>query len=159
MPKISAILHTHNDAQRIARALESLRPCDEVVVVDHDSSDQTAEVARQHGANVKASVPGVQPGAYVNDLRHDWVLCLQANEALSEGLEASLFEFKENKDDAEQVMGYAVELREETDSGWRNCGRQLRLANRKRINWADPLPAIPGDGHVLAGDLLRYKEP
>ncbi len=46
MPKISAIIHTHNDAQRIGRALGSLRPCDEVLVIDHSSSDETGKIAR-----------------------------------------------------------------------------------------------------------------
>src|SRR5205085_4134357 len=98
MPKISAILHTSNDAQRIGRALESLRPCDEVVVIDHDSTDGTAEVARKQGATVRTRIAGVQPGAYVHDLSHDWVLSLQPNEALSESLEASLLEWKQGEE-------------------------------------------------------------
>jgi glycosyltransferase involved in cell wall biosynthesis len=158
MAKISAIIHAHNDEQRLARALDSLRPCDEVLVIDHDSSDRTAEVAREHGAKVKAYVPGVQPGAYVCDLRHDWVLCLQPDEALSEALEASLFEWKQN-DAPEDAVGYSVVLREETENGWRSAGRQLRLANRCRINWSGALPPRDGDGHLLAGDLLRFSKP
>jgi|SRR5947209_10616594 len=158
MPKISAILHTHNDEQRIARALESLRACNEIVVIDHDSSDQTAEVARRHGAQVKPSVPGVQPGAYVNDLQNDWVLCLQPNEAISEALEASLFEWKQ-EEVPQEIVGYSVAVREETENGWRNDGQHLRLANRKRINWPERLPPVNGDGHVLAGELLRFSKP
>ena len=42
MPKISALLHTHNDALRLGRVLDSLRPCDEVLVIDEDSEDDTA---------------------------------------------------------------------------------------------------------------------
>src|SRR5215831_8092529 len=104
MSKLSALIHAHNDERRLARALDSLRPCDEVLVIDHESSDRTAEVAREHGAKVKTYVPGVQPGAYVGDLRHDWVLCLQPDEGLSEALEASLFEWKE-KDASEDAVG------------------------------------------------------
>src|SRR5215471_17481367 len=152
MAKISALIHAHNDEQRLGRALDSLRPCDEVLVIDHNSNDRTADVAREHGAKVKANVPGVQPGAYVGDLRHDWVLCLQPDEALSEALEASLFEWKE-KDAPEDAVGYSVALREETENGWRNAGEQLRLANRCRINWTSALPQCDGDGLPLAGDL------
>ena len=32
MPKFTALLRTHNDALRLGRALQSLRPCDEVLV-------------------------------------------------------------------------------------------------------------------------------
>ncbi len=158
MSKISAIIHAHNDEQRLGRLLDSLRPCDEVLVIDHDSSDRTADVAREHGAKVKPFVPGVQPGAYVGDLRHDWVLCLQPDEALSEALEASLFEWKEN-DAPEEAIGYSVALREESETGWHNAGRELRLANRCRINWSDAFPQCDGDGHLLAGDLLRFLKP
>jgi len=73
MLRISALLHTKNDAQRIGRALDSLRPCDEVLVIDHDSEDETAKIARDHGAKVQKAVPGVEDGAYAMDAAHDWV--------------------------------------------------------------------------------------
>ncbi len=94
MPRISALLHTHNDALRLGRALESLRPCDEVLVIDDNSEDDTTQVARQYGAIVKSAISGVTFGAYAMDTTHAWVLCLHPNETLSEGLEASLFEWK-----------------------------------------------------------------
>jgi len=40
MPKISALLHTHNDALRLGRAPESLRPCDEVLAIEDCSEDE-----------------------------------------------------------------------------------------------------------------------
>ena len=95
MPKITALIHTRNDALRLGRALESLRPCDEVLVVDDASDDDTVKVAHQYGAYVKTAIPGVTPGAYAMDASYDWVLCIEPNEALSEGLEASLIEWKE----------------------------------------------------------------
>ena len=45
MPKISALIHAHNDGLRIGRAVESLRCCDQVLVVDHDSTDDTVRRA------------------------------------------------------------------------------------------------------------------
>jgi cellulose synthase/poly-beta-1,6-N-acetylglucosamine synthase-like glycosyltransferase len=97
MAEITAVLHTHNDAARIGRALESLRACDEVLVVDHASTDDTVKIARDHGATVKAGVPGVSPGVYAIDAHHDWMLCLLPNEAVSEALEASLFDPKRSQ--------------------------------------------------------------
>jgi glycosyltransferase involved in cell wall biosynthesis len=158
MPKISAIIHARNDEQRIARALESLRPCDEVVVVDHNSTDRTADVAREHGARVRPGVLGVQPGAYLNDLRHDWVLSLLPNEAVSEALEATLFEWK-NAEPPECAIGYNACVREETDSGWRNGEVHLRLANRRRINWVEELPPADVQAPRLSGDILRFRNP
>ena len=159
MPKISAIVHACNDERRIGRALESLRPCDEVVVIDHSSTDRTADIAREHGAQVKPGVLGVQAGAYLNDLRHDWVLCLKANEAVSEALEAAILEWKDGADPPQTVLGYNACVREETESGWRNGEAQLRLANRKRINWVDELPPENIDAPRLSGDILRFSKP
>ena len=43
--KISAAIITYNEERNIPRALESLRCCDEVVVVDCGSTDRTVELA------------------------------------------------------------------------------------------------------------------
>src|ERR1700734_2858256 len=94
MPKITALLHTHNDALRLGRALDSLRPCDQVLIIDDNSEDDTARVAHENGASVKRAIPGVDPGPYAMDASHDWIFCLLPNEAISEELEASLLEWK-----------------------------------------------------------------
>ena len=98
MPKITAILHACNDAQRIGRALESLRAFDEILVIDYASTDDTQSIARHYGATVRQAVPGVNQGMYAADARHDWVFCLLPNESVSESLEASLFEWKDRLD-------------------------------------------------------------
>ena len=117
MPKISALLHTHNDALRLGRALDSLRPCDEVLVIDEDSEDDTERVAREHGATFKTAIPGVTSGAYAMDATHEWILCLRCNEALSDDLEAALLEWKEKEPD-EALACYSVPIREEDGNGW-----------------------------------------
>jgi glycosyltransferase involved in cell wall biosynthesis len=160
MPKITALIHTHNDAQRLGRALESLRPCDEVLVIDHDSQDETEKVARAHGANVKRAVSGVSPGAYLVDASNDWLLVLLPSEALSETLEATLFEWKERDHEATAV--FALSLREENETGgWNSLGAHTRLVNRNTVNWTADLPAdMPGaEVEVLEGDLLRFRNP
>ncbi|MGZ9124621.1 MAG: glycosyltransferase, partial [Candidatus Binatia bacterium] len=40
-PKLSAIVITHNEAANLPDCLASLSFCDEIVVVDHASSDDT----------------------------------------------------------------------------------------------------------------------
>ena len=45
--KISATIITLNEERNIARAIESLRCCDEIVVVDSGSTDRTVEIAEQ----------------------------------------------------------------------------------------------------------------
>jgi len=157
MPKLTALIHTHNDARRIGRLLESLRPCDEVLVVDHDSQDDTDKIAREHGARVVQGMPGVRPGTHVVDASHDWIFCLLPSEALSEALEASLFEWKDGEPD--QGIGFSVRIRQETAQGWKPRAAERRLVNRMAVNWTAELPPHSADVTQLAGDLLRFRDP
>jgi glycosyltransferase involved in cell wall biosynthesis len=159
MPKISAIIHASNDERRLGRALETLRSCDEVIVVDHASTDRTREVAREYGASVRQGVLGVKHGAYISELKNDWVLCLLPSESLSEALEASLFEWKQNNFKNGDQVGYRIAVREETASGWQTHPAVLRLVNRTRMNWAEELPPKDGDGPTMPGEILRFSQP
>jgi len=95
--KISAAIITLNEQRNIARAIESLRCCDEVVVVDSGSNDRTCEVAENLGARVvDAPWRGYagQKNYATEQCSHDWVLSLDADEALSEALEAEIWQLK-----------------------------------------------------------------
>jgi glycosyltransferase involved in cell wall biosynthesis len=157
MPKLTALIHTSNDELRLGRALDSLRACDQVIVVDHGSSDNTERVARDHGAEWKKGIPGVDRGAYAVDASNDWILCLSANESLSEPLEAALFEWKTK--DHEDAVGFNLRLREESEHGWKNLDAETRLVNRRKINWTGNLPPTTSVNELLHGDLLRFSEP
>jgi glycosyltransferase involved in cell wall biosynthesis len=158
MPKISALLHTHNDALRLGRALQSLRPCDEVLVVDDCSDDGTMKVARDNGATVRSAIPGVTPGAYAMDSTHDWILCLRPNESLSDDLEAALFEWK-NQEPQEGATCYKVCIREENGSQWHERPPETRLINRKLVNWIEDLPQDQNCDVTLSGHLLSFRQP
>jgi glycosyltransferase involved in cell wall biosynthesis len=158
MPKITALLHTHNDALRLGRALESLRPCDELLVIDDCSDDGTDKVARAHGASLKQSISGVTPGAYVMDAGYDWILCVSPNEAINEALEAALFEWKQSEP-SENAACFMVSVREEDESGWHAHDPEVRLVNRKLVNWIGNLPPNERCESTLAGELLRFHQP
>ncbi|HKD82149.1 MAG TPA: glycosyltransferase [Candidatus Angelobacter sp.] len=155
--KISALIHASNNERSLGRALDSLRPCDEVIVVDHGSRDETVKVAREHGAKVITGVPGVDRGAYAQDARNRWILCLLPQEALAEELEASLFEWSEDEHGSEQ-MGFNVAIREQNGNGWNTLPAEMRLANRKQINWTGDLPPENPKAPTLAGHILRIPE-
>jgi glycosyltransferase involved in cell wall biosynthesis len=154
MPKISALIHAANHERTLGRALESLRPCDQILVVLHSSTDQSRKIAKEYGATIKKAVIGVDDGAYAHDCKHQWVLCLLPNEALSEALEAALFEWKET--DPARTAGYSIAVRKETRKGWRQLGREMRLVNRDAINWTGALPGKRAGAAQLKGDILRF---
>ena len=86
---LSAVLITYNTGEQLAPCLRSLAFADEIVVVDSGSDDATRDVARQHGALVIEEAWrgfGPQKRFAVSQARHDWVLCIDADEEVSPAL-------------------------------------------------------------------------
>jgi len=80
---LSAVLITHNAAAQLPACLASLDFVDDIVVVDSGSTDATREIAAHHGARViehRWSGFGPQKQFAVAAARHDWVLCIDADE-------------------------------------------------------------------------------
>lgn len=154
--KVSALIHTQNNERSLGRTLESLRVLDEIVVVDHHSTDKTVRIAKQYGARVIKAVAGVDRGAYTVDCKYDWVFCVLPNETLSEALEASLLEWKgKNSFDG---AGLLIPLRKQTGERWQSLESQMRIADRNKLNWQDLFPSPTGDPEQLPGDLLRFED-
>jgi glycosyltransferase involved in cell wall biosynthesis len=87
------VLITRNAAAVLEPCLESLAFADEIVVVDSGSSDGTGEIARRHGVRVVQKEWlgfGRQKQFAVEQAKHDWVLCLDADETVSPQLAASI---------------------------------------------------------------------
>ncbi|MEO6119215.1 MAG: hypothetical protein ABIP12_00890 [Terriglobales bacterium] len=156
MPSFSVLIHAAGDAAQLGRLLETLRPADEVIVVDHSDDDATKKVIRQYGARLVPAVPGVDHGAYAVNCRHDWVLCLLASETLSEALEASLIEWKHAEQDP--AHSFSIAVREQNKDDWHNHEPEARLVNRCTVNWQGKLPPPLDAAIPLAGHLLRIPD-
>lgn len=94
-PAISACIIAFNEADRIGDCLASLAFCDEIVVVDSYSTDATVAIAQAMGARVlQRPFDGFrsQKQYAVEQARHDWVLCLDADERVGETLKASILQ-------------------------------------------------------------------
>jgi glycosyltransferase involved in cell wall biosynthesis len=90
---ISLIVITHNEAANIARCLDSVSFAAEKIVVDCGSEDDTRSIAAAHGARV-VDQPWLGFGAQRNfasgHASHDWILSLDADEALTPELVRAL---------------------------------------------------------------------
>jgi len=158
MPPITALLHTHNDALRLGRCLETLYPCDHILVVDHGSHDGTAQLAREYSARVVAAAAGASPPDYLRSTAPGWILCLDPRESLSESLAASLYEWKLMK--APLPPAFSVFLREETAGGWLEIpAPQTRLVPSSWEKWDKTLPVHRSSALTLDGPLLRFAFP
>ena len=149
--KISAAIITYNEERNISRALESLRCCDEVVVVDSGSTDRTVELATKLGARVIDSnwrgYAG-QKNYASSQCEHDWVLSLDADEALSEALEGEIWQIKKNgpEFDAYTMPRLAQYLgRWILHSGW-YPDRKVRLFDRRQAEVGGRLRSRVGCG-------------
>jgi glycosyltransferase involved in cell wall biosynthesis len=89
VPKVSVTVITHNEAKHIRAALESVAWADERIVVDSGSTDGTPDLARGLADRVETRVwegYGAQKNYAASLARHDWILSLDADERVSEGL-------------------------------------------------------------------------
>jgi len=154
MTSLTAIIRTHNDAIRLGRALETLYACDEIVILDDQSTDRTVGLAYEYGAKVtrNSSVADIASAA-----KPGWIICLLPNESATEGLAASLYELK-SVDIAERA--YCVSLREETAQGWSERATiHTRVVPTHWKHWQNHLPAPDPSAEPLAGEILRFSFP
>jgi glycosyltransferase involved in cell wall biosynthesis len=164
MPPVSACVIARDDALQIERCLASLAWTDEtVVVIDERSGDGTEELARRAGARaLRHPYQGnvEQKNFALDQAKHDWVVALDADEALSPALVTRLRQRLAG--DPPEIDG--LELNRVT----RHLGRwirhgdfhpdwQLRVFRRSRGRWAgsNPHGRVRLDGRVekLEGDL------
>jgi len=160
---LSVVMITRNAATQLAACLESIAFADETLVVDGGSSDGTAELAARHGARVLQKEWlgfGPQKQFAVESARHDWVLCLDADERVSESLRASILAALA----APAAQAYAMPRCNRFMGRWLRYGEgypdwSLRLFNRRHARWSDDpvhekvLTAAPVAR--LEGDLLH----
>src|SRR3569833_524801 len=91
--KLTACIITYNEADRIHGCLTSVGFCDEIVVVDSHSTDDTRQMAETLNARViERDWPGYrsQKQFAVEAASNDWVLCLDADERVSDELRAEI---------------------------------------------------------------------
>lgn len=165
-PALSAVVTTYNNASTLDACLASLAFCDEIVLLDSGSDDDTVQIASRHGARVHVeSFKGysLQKQSAIDKAQHDWILLLDADESLTEaGRSAIQAELSTPRAD-----GYRLPRREWLFWRWPHPATrpnwQLRLFRKSRgaMNGV-PVHAAPEvRGAVLDIDapFLHYGEP
>lgn len=138
--KITATIITLNEERKIVRAIESLRCCDEILVLDCGSVDRTVELAENLGARVLEHPwkgYSEQKNWAASQASHDWIFSIDADEAMSEALEGEIWNLKKYgpQFDAYTVPRLAQYMgRWILHSGW-YPDRKVRLYHRERAEW------------------------
>lgn len=168
--KLSAVIITYNEEDNIGRCLDSVKEtADEIVVVDSFSSDATADICKSRGVEfIQHPFEGhiEQKNYALSCAGNDYVLSLDADEALSDTLAASIQATKQRW----RADGYSMNRRTRYCGRWiRHCGwypdRKIRLWDRRTGQWGGVNPhdhVIMEQGRRLDhlnGDLLHYSYP
>jgi glycosyltransferase involved in cell wall biosynthesis len=142
MELLSVVIITLNEEGAIGRCIDSVsKVADEVLVIDSGSADATVHEAESRGAKViYKEWPGFgrQKQFAVNEAAHPMVLCLDADEWLSEALSEEILKIK----NATMADAYVLPRRNLFLGRWLSYGEgypdyTLRLFNREKARWSE----------------------
>src|SRR3981081_2538281 len=139
---LSACIITFNEADRIEACLRSVSFCDEIIVVDAHSPGGPRALAASLGARViERDWPGYrsQKQFAVDAARHDWVLCVDADERVSAALRAEILALRAQGFAA--AAGFSVPRITDYFGRFLRQGnpypdRLVRLFDRRRGGWS-----------------------
>ena len=161
MPLLSAIVIAKNEARNIDACLDSLAFCDERIVVDGGSDDDTVKRAEAKGARVMVSAAwrgfGRQKNLALSLSSGDWVLSIDADERVGEKLAAQIKAAVAagNADGYEMPRLSTFCGRPMRHSGW-HPDYVLRLFRRGRALFSDDLVH---ERVICEGPVRRLSEP
>lgn len=141
---LTAVVLTKNEGKNIERCVKSLSFCDEIVLVDDTSSDNTVQIATEHGATVYPhSLNGdfaKQRNYTMEKAKNDWVLFVDADEVVTKDLQKELSTINHQ---LSTVLAFRIRRRDffwgkELKYGevekWRNRGA-IRLVKKGSGSW------------------------
>jgi glycosyltransferase involved in cell wall biosynthesis len=160
VPSLSAIVITRNEAAKIADCLGSLAFCDERIVVDCGSDDDTVARALAHGARVEHHAFegfGAQKNFALSLASGEWILTIDADEQISPALAAEITSAIGVKDaDGYEMPRLSSFLgRAMRHSGW-YPDYVLRVFRRGRARFSND---IVHERVVCQGPVRRLREP
>lgn len=164
---LSVCIITMNESDRLPRCLESVAPiADEIIVIDSGSTDNTVEVAKQYTDKVWVTDwPGfgIQKQRALDKASKDWVLSIDADEALDEKARealTSLLSRPHIEETAFRIKWLVVRHGKGLKYG-RSARAPLRLFRREGARFTDAQvheTILPASGRIgrLPGRLLHF---
>lgn len=177
MKKLSVVIITLNEEDRLEDALKSCRDiADEIVVLDSFSTDKTCEIAARFDAVIYKNVftdYGSQKNLSLEKASHEWILNLDADERVSERLKNEILAFKQKPDSqagedgadgVDSADGFLINRktfylgRWIKHSGWYpDC--KLRLFRKNKSRWRGRIHealVLEGKTARMSGDILHF---
>ncbi|MCL2872773.1 MAG: glycosyltransferase family 2 protein [Betaproteobacteria bacterium] len=163
---LSLVLITQNAEAELAACLATVPFAAEIVIVDSGSTDGTRRIAESLGARF-IEQPwlgfGSQKNVAITAAQNDWVLCLDADERISDALAQAIVAVFAQPE-SERAAAYALCRRNRFFDRWLSHGEgypdwTVRLFDRRRARWSDDAVhekvLVDGKTERLSGDLLH----
>lgn len=163
--KVSAFIICCNEEKNIRRAIESIKWCDEILIVDSGSTDRTLEICREYNCKIiEKDWPGhrLQKQYALDQCAHDWVLNIDSDEEVSMLLRGEIEKVLCKKYPAK---GYKINRLIYTMNKWWDKGGwhpefRMRFFQKKYVKWGGNDPhekaIVKGRTSRLAGYLHHY---
>ncbi len=164
---LSVVIITRNEAHIIGNTLQSLRGVtDDIVIVDSGSTDDTLAICSQFNAVILETGwdgYGINKNKGITAAKNDWILNLDADEAIDEELREILLKH----DLKDENIVYEIQFKNFFCNKWIRFGewsgdKHIRLFNRNKIQWNgaavhESLVLPPGTQTILLkGNILHY---
>ena len=163
---LTCVVITKNEAENIQDCLKSVYGwADEIIVVDDESTDRTAELSGRYADKVfcrRMEVEGRHRNWAYAQARNDWVLSLDADERITEELKDEIAEVISKQTG---FAGFAIPRRNLLGNYWLKWGgqypaAQLKLFKKDRFRWEEvqvhPRAFLDGRCGRLTKDIIHY---
>ena len=164
--RLTVTVITHNEADHIGAALDSVAWADEVIVVDSGSTDGTPEIARGKATRVVVREwPGysAQKNFAADQASNDWVLSMDADERVTPALAEEIRGILSREP---QARGYRIKRVSHYLGRWIRTtdwshDYQLRLYDRRAGRWNglrihESFRLAQGEPAKLRGEMEHY---
>lgn len=149
MNKLSVVINSHNEENNLPVVIKSVKPlADEIIVVDLESTDKSAVVAKKLGANVypHKNFSYVEPARNfgISKAKNEWVLILDSDEKISSTLSNKIKELLENP----SADYYRLPRKNIIFGKWITQARwwpdyNIRLFKKGSVSWNEIIHAVP----------------
>lgn len=158
---ISVVINTFNEEKDLERVLASVKWADEIVVCDMNSNDQTATIAKKHGAKVffhkKEDYVEKARNLTISKVTNEWVLVVDPDEEIPVTLKDRL---KAIINETEQIAYVRIPRKNIIFGKWMKASMwwpdyNIRFFKKGTVLWTDKIhrpPTIKGEGIDLPTD-------
>lgn len=157
--KISAIIIAGNEEENIRECLESVRWCDEIILIDSESKDKTVEIAKEYTEKVfikKWEGFAVQKRYSLEQAKNEWVISIDADERVSSELKTEIEKLLESET---KYDGYKIPRENYfLNKAIKTCGwypdYQLRLFQKNKTKVTD---RKVHEGFIVQGQVEKLQ--